>query len=129
MMVWELVFACVCVFLVVLVGTVSLGAANRCAPAWDFPSGMIDAWPRAYLDCGVSEVGVGSWVDECVDHVCAGVCLGAAAAAAAVCACCSGLDNAGKTTVVKKFNGEDISRIPPTLGFSIKTLEYKGWVC
>eukprot|EP01083_Nonionella_stella_P268026 905711_1 len=35
-----------------------------------------------------------------------------------------GLDNAGKTTVVKKFNGEDISKVAPTLGFTIKTLEY-----
>ena len=39
----------------------------------------------------------------------------------------SGLDNAGKTTVVKKFNGEDISTISPTLGFNIKTLEYKNY--
>mmetsp|Transcript_58165 Transcript_58165/g.52389 ORF Transcript_58165/g.52389 Transcript_58165/m.52389 type:complete len:187 (-) Transcript_58165:87-647(-) len=38
-----------------------------------------------------------------------------------------GLDNAGKTTVVKKFNGEDISKIAPTLGFTIKTLEYLGY--
>ncbi|KAL1521778.1 hypothetical protein AB1Y20_021431 [Prymnesium parvum] len=38
-----------------------------------------------------------------------------------------GLDNAGKTTVVKKFNGEDIDLISPTLGFNIKTLEYSGF--
>ena len=38
-----------------------------------------------------------------------------------------GLDNAGKTTVVKKFNGEDIDMISPTLGFNIKTLEYRGF--
>ena len=38
-----------------------------------------------------------------------------------------GLDNAGKTTVVKKFNGEDIDQISPTLGFNIKTLEYRGF--
>ena len=38
-----------------------------------------------------------------------------------------GLDNAGKTTVVKKFNGEDIDLIPPTLGFNIETLEYRGF--
>lgn len=38
-----------------------------------------------------------------------------------------GLDNAGKTTVVKKFNGEDIDLIAPTLGFNIKTLEYRGY--
>ena len=38
-----------------------------------------------------------------------------------------GLDNAGKTTVVKKFNGEDINLISPTLGFNIQTLEYRGF--
>jgi ADP-ribosylation factor-like protein 2 len=37
------------------------------------------------------------------------------------------LDNAGKTTILKKFNGEDISTIEPTLGFNIKTLEYLGF--
>lgn len=40
--------------------------------------------------------------------------------------CIRGLDNAGKTTILKKFNGEDIHTISPTLGFNIKTLEYKG---
>ncbi len=40
---------------------------------------------------------------------------------------CSGLDNAGKTTIVKKFNGEDINTISPTLGFNIQTLEYQGY--
>lgn len=39
----------------------------------------------------------------------------------------SGLDNAGKTTVLKKFNGEDINTISPTLGFNIKTLEFKSY--
>jgi ADP-ribosylation factor-like protein 2 len=29
--------------------------------------------------------------------------------------------------VTKKFNGEDIGDIAPTLGFNIKTLEYKGF--
>lgn len=38
-----------------------------------------------------------------------------------------GLDNAGKTTILKKFNGEDINSISPTLGFNIKTLEHKGY--
>ena len=33
----------------------------------------------------------------------------------------SGLDNAGKTTILKKLNGEDITGISPTLGFNIKT--------
>ena len=34
-----------------------------------------------------------------------------------------GLDNAGKTTIVKKFNGEAIDTISPTLGFQINTME------
>lgn len=38
-----------------------------------------------------------------------------------------GLDNAGKTTILKKFNGEDVSTISPTLGFNIKTLEHRGF--
>ncbi|XP_022909114.1 ADP-ribosylation factor-like protein 2 [Onthophagus taurus] len=38
-----------------------------------------------------------------------------------------GLDNAGKTTILKRFNGEDINTISPTLGFNIKTLEHKGF--
>lgn len=33
-----------------------------------------------------------------------------------------GLDNAGKTTIVKQLRGDDISEISPTLGFSIETL-------
>lgn len=40
---------------------------------------------------------------------------------------CSGLDNAGKTTILKRFNGEPIDTISPTLGFNIKTLEHKGF--
>lgn len=38
-----------------------------------------------------------------------------------------GLDNAGKTTIIKKFNGEDIDKISPTLGFNIKSLEYESF--
>ncbi|EKX44280.1 hypothetical protein GUITHDRAFT_87487 [Guillardia theta CCMP2712] len=38
-----------------------------------------------------------------------------------------GLDNAGKTTIVKKFNGEDIDVVSPTLGFNIKTMDYDGY--
>mmetsp|Transcript_9184 Transcript_9184/g.17254 ORF Transcript_9184/g.17254 Transcript_9184/m.17254 type:complete len:189 (-) Transcript_9184:364-930(-) len=39
-----------------------------------------------------------------------------------------GLDNAGKTTIVRRLNGEeDISMICPTLGFNIQTLEFKGY--
>jgi ADP-ribosylation factor-like protein 2 len=38
-----------------------------------------------------------------------------------------GLDNAGKTTILKKFNGEDIEEISPTLGFNIKTLEFEEY--
>ena len=35
----------------------------------------------------------------------------------------SGLDNSGKTTILKKILGEDTSEIAPTLGFNIKTVE------
>lgn len=38
-----------------------------------------------------------------------------------------GLDNAGKTTIVKRINGEDIREISPTLGFNIKTMLYNGF--
>ncbi|XP_066994143.1 ADP-ribosylation factor-like protein 2 [Anabrus simplex] len=38
-----------------------------------------------------------------------------------------GLDNAGKTTILKRFNGEQIDTISPTLGFNIKTLEHRGY--
>jgi len=38
----------------------------------------------------------------------------------------SGLDNAGKTTILKKFIGEDINTISPTFGFNIKTVEHRG---
>lgn len=37
-----------------------------------------------------------------------------------------GLDNAGKTTILKKFMGEDTDDISPTLGFNIETIEHKG---
>lgn len=36
-----------------------------------------------------------------------------------------GLDNAGKTTVVKRLCGLSIDRIEPTLGFQIQTLDYQ----
>jgi len=39
-----------------------------------------------------------------------------------------GLDNAGKTTILKKLNGEDISSISPTLGFNIKTFAHGKFV-
>ena len=39
---------------------------------------------------------------------------------------CRGLDCAGKTTIVKRLNGEDITTISPTLGFNIKTMQFKG---
>lgn len=38
-----------------------------------------------------------------------------------------GLDNAGKTTITKKFMGEDTSEIAPTLGFNIKTVEHNDY--
>jgi len=40
-----------------------------------------------------------------------------------------GLDNAGKTTIVKKLNGEDINSVSPTLGFEIKTFIHGKCVC
>ena len=39
----------------------------------------------------------------------------------------SGLDNAGKTTIVKRIMGEDINTVSPTLGFIIKTIDYEGY--
>lgn len=39
----------------------------------------------------------------------------------------SGLDNAGKTTILKRFNGEAIDTISPTLGFNIKTLDHRDY--
>eukprot|EP01102_Stenamoeba_stenopodia_P000181 TRINITY_DN10143_c0_g1_i1.p1 TRINITY_DN10143_c0_g1~~TRINITY_DN10143_c0_g1_i1.p1 ORF type:complete len:198 (+),score=48.78 TRINITY_DN10143_c0_g1_i1:42-596(+) len=38
-----------------------------------------------------------------------------------------GLDNAGKTTTLKKFIGEPIDTVSPTLAFNIQTLEHKGY--
>ncbi|CEM07795.1 unnamed protein product [Vitrella brassicaformis CCMP3155] len=38
-----------------------------------------------------------------------------------------GLDNAGKTTIVKQLNGEDVSTISPTVGFNITTLTHNGY--
>jgi hypothetical protein len=40
---------------------------------------------------------------------------------------CSGLDNAGKTTIVKRIMGEDVNTVSPTLGFIIKTIDYDGY--
>jgi ADP-ribosylation factor-like protein 2 len=37
------------------------------------------------------------------------------------------LDNAGKTTIVKRINGEDVNEVSPTLGFNIKSMEYMGY--
>ncbi|MCJ1329500.1 hypothetical protein MMC10_006180 [Thelotrema lepadinum] len=38
-----------------------------------------------------------------------------------------GLDNAGKTTIVKRIMNEDVNTVSPTLGFIIKTIEYHGY--
>jgi len=38
-----------------------------------------------------------------------------------------GLDNAGKTTILKKLSDEDISHIMPTQGFNIKSLMHDGF--
>ncbi|KAK6585342.1 hypothetical protein PZA11_002069 [Diplocarpon coronariae] len=37
-----------------------------------------------------------------------------------------GLDNAGKTTIVKRIMNEDVNTVSPTLGFIIKTIDYEG---
>lgn len=38
-----------------------------------------------------------------------------------------GLDNAGKTTIVKKIMHEDVTTVSPTLGFIIKTIDFRGY--
>lgn len=38
-----------------------------------------------------------------------------------------GLDNAGKTTILKKLSDEDIQNIQPTQGFNIKSLIHDGF--
>jgi ADP-ribosylation factor-like protein 3 len=38
-----------------------------------------------------------------------------------------GLDNAGKTTILKKLSDEDITHIMPTQGFNIKSLVHEGF--
>ncbi len=38
-----------------------------------------------------------------------------------------GLDNAGKTTILKQLANEDISSIMPTQGFNIKSLLHEGF--
>merc|ERR1711865_761327 len=38
-----------------------------------------------------------------------------------------GLDNSGKTTILKKLSDEDIATITPTQGFNIKSLMHEGF--
>jgi len=38
-----------------------------------------------------------------------------------------GLDNAGKTTIVKRILGEDVNEVSPTLGFNIRTIMHQGY--
>lgn len=38
-----------------------------------------------------------------------------------------GLDNAGKTTILKALSEEDVSTIMPTQGFNIKALSQDGF--
>lgn len=39
-----------------------------------------------------------------------------------------GLDNAGKTTIVKRVSNEDVNAVSPTLGFNIKSMPYSGYL-
>ena len=39
-----------------------------------------------------------------------------------------GLDNAGKTTIVKQLLGEDVHTVSPTLGFQIQALNFQSYV-
>lgn len=41
--------------------------------------------------------------------------------------CCSGLDNAGKTTLVRHILSEDTDQVSPTLGFNIRTITHLGF--
>ncbi len=38
-----------------------------------------------------------------------------------------GLDNSGKTTIIKSILGQDPTSTSPTLGFTINTLKYKKY--
>jgi ADP-ribosylation factor-like protein 3 len=38
-----------------------------------------------------------------------------------------GLDNSGKTTILRKLSDEDISQTAPTQGFNIKSLMHDGF--
>jgi ADP-ribosylation factor-like protein 2 len=38
-----------------------------------------------------------------------------------------GLDNSGKTTIVKSIMEQDVTEIAPTLGFTINTIKYKDY--
>ncbi|OJJ45589.1 hypothetical protein ASPZODRAFT_98273 [Penicilliopsis zonata CBS 506.65] len=38
-----------------------------------------------------------------------------------------GLDNAGKTTIVKQIMNEDVTTVSPTLGFIIRTIDFMGY--
>lgn len=40
----------------------------------------------------------------------------------------SGLDNAGKSTIVKRIMNEDVRNITPTVGFIIRTVDHEGFV-
>ena len=41
---------------------------------------------------------------------------------------CRGLDNAGKTTLVKQLLHEDVSTVSPTVGFKIESVAHRGSV-
>lgn len=38
-----------------------------------------------------------------------------------------GLDNSGKTTIIRKMLGEDVEEVSPTMGFQINSITYKDY--
>ncbi|ODV94613.1 hypothetical protein PACTADRAFT_34363 [Pachysolen tannophilus NRRL Y-2460] len=39
-----------------------------------------------------------------------------------------GLDNSGKTTIVKSLLGQDVKQVSPTMGFNIETVDYHDYI-
>lgn len=39
-----------------------------------------------------------------------------------------GLDNSGKTTIIKQVMGEDVDSVSPTMGFNINSISFRGYL-